>query len=135
MSLPTLLAKIRSQHLGENGMRPVVALEDFFEGNSDEGSIGCNLTPHPGVARFYDVLRGIRNRHDVQDVLVGITEDMGDEEFPFSDAIYVITTAAPQEIADAAAPLQAELILQRDMPPALLPEIASNHELVILWWD
>ncbi len=135
MSLSTLLAKIRSQHVGDDGMRPVVALEDFFEGNSDEGSIGCNLTPHPGVARFYDVLRDIRNRHDVQNVLVGITEDMGDEEFPFSDTIYVLTTAAPREIADAAAPLEAELIPQRDMPPAHLPAIASNHEVVTLWWD
>ena len=51
-------------------MRPVVTLEDFFEGNQDEASIGCNLVDHPGVDRFYETLRGIRDRADVQDVLV-----------------------------------------------------------------
>jgi len=31
----------------------VVSLEDFFEGNQDEGSIGCNIIPYPGLDQFY----------------------------------------------------------------------------------
>lgn len=28
---------------------PILLLEDFFEGNTDEGSIGCNLLEHRGI--------------------------------------------------------------------------------------
>ena len=32
----------------------VVGIDRFFDGNDDLGSIGCNLDPHPGIARFID---------------------------------------------------------------------------------
>jgi hypothetical protein len=55
---------------------PVVPLEDFFEGNSAPGSIGCNLrkSENPGIAGFFQALKEIRDRPDVQDVLVEIYE-------------------------------------------------------------
>jgi hypothetical protein len=53
---------------------PVVSLEDFFTGNNDLGSIGCNLENHPGTQRFFAILRSIRARPEVQDVLVTIYE-------------------------------------------------------------
>ena len=31
------------------GPRPLVSLEEYFDGNDDLGSIGCNLSDHPGV--------------------------------------------------------------------------------------
>ena len=83
--------------------KPVVSLEEFFEGNEDYGSIGCNLdgpyavsapdtrnwlkkalfskapvsvptAPHPGPQGFYQILMEIRAREDVQDVLVEIAD-------------------------------------------------------------
>jgi hypothetical protein len=35
----------------------------------------------------------VRARPDVQAVIVGITEDMGDDDWPFSDSVYVLTSA------------------------------------------
>jgi hypothetical protein len=36
---------------------PLVSLEDFFIGNGDQYSIGCNLTEHPGLETFYKILK------------------------------------------------------------------------------
>ena len=78
---------------------PVVSLEDFFEGNDDEGSIGVNLSPHPGLPKFFQVLARIRDRRDVQDVLVEIWEvDESDADaWPFSERVYVLTRESDGE--------------------------------------
>lgn len=39
-----------------NAVPILVTLEDFFEGNDDPGSIGCNLTPMLGPQAFYSIL-------------------------------------------------------------------------------
>jgi len=46
----------------------------FFHGNDDLGSISCDLTDHPGTARFYAVLRDVRGRPEVHDVRIGISK-------------------------------------------------------------
>jgi len=43
--------KVKQTQVGQNP-GPTVSLEDFFEGNDDLGSIGCNLSAHPGVGGF-----------------------------------------------------------------------------------
>lgn len=133
----TLLASIREQSV-DSDVRPVVSLEAFFDGNEDLGSIGCNLSPHPGVATFYSVLRAIRDRDDVQDVLVGITEDMGDEEWPFSDTVYILTRAGAHDVQRWAARLQPDSTDGENESPALpahAPVLLPDHHVVTLWWD
>ena len=53
---------------------PVVSLEDFFEGNEDPGSIACNLdkSDRLSIAEWLRILKEIRGRANVQDVLVEI---------------------------------------------------------------
>src|ERR1700733_11748064 len=53
---------------------PVVRAEQFFDGNDDTGSIGCNLSKHPGMAAFQEILTGLESRSDVQAVYAQITE-------------------------------------------------------------
>ncbi len=78
--------------------RPLLTLAEFFEGNEVTGSIGCNLTPTPEPAEFYDLLQRIASRPDVADVRVQVT--MFDvPEWPFSDTVWVITRATAQEVA------------------------------------
>src|SRR5262249_18698986 len=69
-----LVAKIRSQRDFKDNAAPdpIVSLEEFFTGNEDLGSIGCNLTDHPGMQTFYTELKAIRSRPDVQGVFVAI---------------------------------------------------------------
>src|SRR5579862_306607 len=62
-----LIAKIKAQPTaGYDKPFPVVSLEDFFTGNKDLGSIGCNIEEHPGLRKFYAVLCAIRQRPEVQ---------------------------------------------------------------------
>jgi hypothetical protein len=55
---------------------PLVSLEEFFIGNDDEASIGCNLMRRPGMNVFYETLKEIRSKPNVQDVLVEIADLM-----------------------------------------------------------
>src|SRR2546429_9676710 len=81
-----------------SGPEPVISLELFFDGNDDLGSIGCNLSDHPGPARFYGVLGAIRDRPEVYSVWVGISEVMAPDEWPFSNHVYVVTTVSAAEV-------------------------------------
>src|SRR5437762_2818753 len=78
--------------------RPLLTLAEFFVGNHVAGSIGCNLNPTPTPAEFHDLLAGIAARPDVADVRVQVTY-FDDPEWPFSDTVWVITSATPEEVA------------------------------------
>lgn len=76
---------------------PLLTLEEFFDGNEVVGSICCNLDPTPAPADVRKVLEGIRSRPDVADVRVQVTL-FDVPEWPFSDTVWVITSAAEPEI-------------------------------------
>jgi hypothetical protein len=139
MSLANLLAEIELQGGYEGvGPEPVVSLEQFFADNVDLGSIGCNLNPHPGIATFYRVLRGIRDRPEVDDVLVGITQVPENGEWPVADHVYVITTASPAEVAAWAAPLNCDKPGEgwwNGGPPRWPIQVPRDAHIVTLWWD
>jgi len=78
--------------------RPLVTIDEFFEGNAEVGSIGCNLDGAPGPDEFYSLFRTIAQRKDVNDVRVQITA-FDVPEWPFSDTVYIMTTATPEQVA------------------------------------
>ena len=78
--------------------RPVVTLEDFFEGNPRPQSIAPNLDGKPGLAFFYEYLKALRSRDDVMDVLVDIYDlsDIASEEpdgWPDAQNVHLLTSA------------------------------------------
>lgn len=82
---------------------PVVTLEDFFEGNTCAGSIAVNLPEHPGLDFFYEYLKQIRARPDVQAVLVNIYDlsaiIFGDADgWPSCENIHILTSAPEVEV-------------------------------------
>jgi hypothetical protein len=138
--LAELLAEIARQGGYEDGSgpEPVIGLESFFDGNEDLGSIGCNLSDHPGPAQFFAVLAAIRDRPDVYSVWVGISEVMGPDEWPFSDHVYVVTRASATEIASWAAPLHPDEpgdAWWNGVPPLHPIVVPPDARLVTLWWD
>ena len=139
MSLANLRAEIELQGGYEGvGPEPVVSLEQFFDDNVDLGSIGCNLPAHPGLGTFFRILRDIRDRRDVYDVLVGISEVPEDDEWPFSDHVYVITTADVDDVARWAAPLGADPPSEgwwNGGPPRWPIQVPVDARVVTLWWD
>jgi hypothetical protein len=118
---------------------PLLSLEEFFEGNEDVGSIGCNLEKCPPPSEFYALLKEFRDRPDVSDVRVQITcVDSPGEEWPFSDTVWIITAASEDTVRSW-------------FPDELLPDevwtgwidgqkyddldISPGHHPVAAWYD
>lgn len=80
---------------------PLVTIEEFFAGNDDWGSIGCNLTPMLGPQFLFEELKSIRSRPGVHDVFVQVieVEEEATEMWPFADRIWVISDRTPEELA------------------------------------
>src|SRR6478609_5932641 len=95
-----LIKKIYEQGYPNAQTAPLVSLEEFFKGNEDEGSIGCNLMDHPGIDTFYSVLLEIKNKPSVQDVFVEVMEVEDEEYWPFSERVYILSQARSQEIKE-----------------------------------
>jgi hypothetical protein len=115
----------------------IVPIEVFFDGNDDEASIGCNLTNHPGIGTFRDILVGLVSRPDVVAVYTQITEiDPGEEYWPFADWVFVVGTISREELASILSPLHPDDV---DPPGNLgVPDaITRKHDAPVLvaWWD
>jgi hypothetical protein len=117
---------------------PLVTLEEFFDGNTSDGSICCNLTPTPDLSEVYAVLKQIRSRGEVADVRVQITMFEDPDDWPFSDTVWVITTAAPETVRawfpEAIAPDQcsAGWTEGERFEPVAVPQ---GYRPVSCWWD
>ena len=134
-----LIEKIKKIGLPDNTEKtPVVSLEEFFDGNDDLGSIGCNLIDHPGIKHFFDLLTKIRSRPDVADVLVGIyeVEEEDTTMWPFSEQVFIISNASKNDISDWVKSLEVDDISVES--PSIIkpsPDLPNNHKLFQLWWD
>lgn len=127
----------RQVDLNEKAL-PIVSLELFFEGNDDTGSIGCNLLEHPGTEKFYSILKKIRDRENVQDVLIEIMEFDEDESmWPFSERVYIITSASKNEIRDWVEELEIDEIGKgyEYCKPVEAPVQKEGYHVYSLWWD
>jgi hypothetical protein len=119
---------------------PVVSLDEFFQGNHDESSIGCNLVdPHLGVGAFYEVLKAVRDRHNVSDVVVEITDLNEDSKdaWPFSDRVYIITSASQGEVDSWMRKLSPDEVAEgfpADVPVGF-PPIPAGSKVFGVWWD
>ena len=77
----------------------IVLLERFFDGNDDEGSIGCNLMEHPGIDAFRSVFSALSARGDVKAIYAQITElDPGDDSWPFTDSVLVVGSISVEDL-------------------------------------
>ena len=77
---------------------PLVTLEEFFEGNDDPASIGCNLPGAVQPVEMFVLYKAVRARSEVAEVLVQVTMHDDPEGWPFSDTVWVITSASDADI-------------------------------------
>jgi hypothetical protein len=114
----------------------IVPIADFFDGNDDLGSIGCNLPDHPGIDAFRTTLTSIAKRPDVEAVYAEIFElDPGEGCWPFTDTIYVLGAIAQDTLETLVAHLEPDTVSPAD--PEYLPLTLQNVKkpLLIIWWD
>jgi hypothetical protein len=135
-----LIKKIRAQALPPaDGPLPIVCLEDFFVGNSDYGSIGCNLPNNPGPQLFFTKLKAIRDDNSVQDILVEVNEVVEEDPqaWPFSDRIYVLSSTSDDQVRGWLMPLEPDEISvgwANGTPPAA-PVLKPGVKVYAAWWD
>jgi hypothetical protein len=117
---------------------PLVTLEEFFVGNEDHGSIGCNLSPLLGPQVFFERLRFVRSQPNVQDVLVEINEVAEDPNtWPFADRVYVLTSGTADEVERWTADLRPGSIDEGFAygKPTSVPALRPGYRCYGVWWD
>lgn len=109
-----------------------MALESFFDGNDDIGSIGCNLLEHPGIPLFCRVLTEVSARAAVSEVLVEVMETNHDDpgSWPFSERIFVIGSMTADQVRDRVAVLEPDEVEDEG-----LAETPHSGRVVSVWWD
>lgn len=115
----------------------LVTLEQFFEGNDDGGSIWCNLPTSPAPLCVYAKLKAIRERPDVEDVRIMVTQyDGGDEEWPFSDTVFFITSGTPVDVQSWLGEDHApDEIWIDDFSRAEQISVPNGMVAIAAWWD
>lgn len=134
----SLKEKIYSQGYPNAEAAPIVSIEDFFEGNNDEGSIGCNLLEHPGIDTFYKVFLDIREKTNVQNVFVEIMEIEDNEDYwAFSERVYILTSADISTVEGWVEQLQPTEIDEGYAfgKPPLAPDLKEGYKVISIWWD
>jgi hypothetical protein len=146
-----LIVSIIAQYgmVSDFAVLPVVGLDDFFDGNWDEYSIAPNQCgdDRPPLEECYQILSGIRNRPDVQDILIAIDESPDADEpedfdlWPVSTTVYVLASFSEEEFVHLTSQLAATdaylgtWSCKTGIKPPLAPELKDGHHVYVLWWD
>ena len=115
----------------------LVSIDRFFDGNDDLGSIGCNLTDHPGIYTFRDILTRLLRRPDVKAVYAQISElDPGEGCWPFTDTVIVVGSISLDEFRNSVNPLDPSEVATAEQF-GVSPSIAKMHgaPALAVWWD
>ncbi|MEI9989575.1 MAG: hypothetical protein WDM86_06020 [Rhizomicrobium sp.] len=116
---------------------PLLTIAEFFDGNDNVGSIGANLPGSPPPSVFRALCEAIAARGDVKDLRVLVSQ-FDEPDWPFSDAIYVMTAAEPEEVLSwfpkelapdevFIRPFDDDAFEPYDVPPGTRP--------IGCWWD
>ena len=138
---PSLVARINQNgDINDSATpKPLITLEEFFEGNDDYGSIGYNFCPNqPPPAEFFAFFKQIRERPGVFDVRVEVSQHEVADEWPSSDTIWIITRSTP----DVVSSWLGERFRADDLIVGW-PEIGNRELLLVpegmqiigVWWD
>jgi hypothetical protein len=104
--------------LGFSFPLPLVTLEEFFCGNTDQESFAVNLlspdpalNSHPGLSNFFETMKTIRSRKDVASVMVEVVDIEPavrfEDSWPYSEKLFISTSAPSAEVENWASILRA----------------------------
>src|ERR1019366_8414447 len=92
-----LLDKIKAAGYVSNEV--AVTIEDFFEGNNFEGTIGVNIWPDSLTAQFfYERFKELKQHPKVYDILIRIADTDGD--WFYSDTAYINCSLTLDELRE-----------------------------------
>ena len=130
----SLLQAIVAQPEHKEG-RALVNVREFFNGNDDLGSIGCNLAQHPGLVSFRRVLEHIQALTTVNQVWLQIY-DIEEGEWPFSENVLIFGEVTTAEVAKIATEIEPSEVneMRMDWIPSR-DSTLTGLRYVNLWWD
>lgn len=117
---------------------PLVALETYLRGNTDDMSLGRGMRGPQGLHAYATVLRQVRARTDVVEVFVEVhevpdpDEPEDDEIWASAFVVHVVTSATPDEIGREVASLGPRWVGQGWQQPddVVVPELPPNRHVV-----
>ena len=78
----------------------VVSVEEFFDGNDDIGSIGCNIYPDPpSLQTFYETFTRLKAIDKIENIFVRIA-DIEDSDWFYTDTVFVIGDITISELKE-----------------------------------
>lgn len=140
----TLLRDLASQAQRFDRAPPVVPLDSYFEGNTQEDCIAPNQVGYgrPDLAALYAVFRNIQARGDVQLVLVGMHWDWAEAlqhptDWPFAENVHIYTSATAADVEGWIAGLEADAVIEGwpygKHPTA--PDPLPGYNVYSVCWD
>jgi len=115
-----------------------VSVNDFFSGNDDNSSIGCNLLEHPGIKIFNEIFTDLEKHKDVEAVYIQIAElDPSEDSWPFSDTVLVIGNISKSNLHNIVSPLKPDEIGTGEEygAPQIIMEKYKSWNIYAVWWD
>jgi len=115
--------------------RALVKVCEFFDGNDDLGSIGCNLPKHPGLDTFRRVIGQVAALDSVDQIWLQIY-DHDEGEWPFSENILIFGDVTITEIERLSSVIEPSEVneMRIDWRPSRAPDL-EGRRYVNLWWD
>jgi len=139
----SLLRKLKDLHEISSKAPPVVELDEYFLGNTDEESIAPNVwgDGRPTIAEIYRVFSDIRARPDVSAVLVGLHFDWADAErfggWPAAENVHIFSSSSVAEAETWVGTLMTDGILEGwpygEHPSS--PKPRAGHKVLTVCWD
>jgi hypothetical protein len=139
-----LLAEIELQVASDPDAPPVVGLDEYFAGNTDEECIAPNQLGYgrPTIAEIYDHFKQIQQRDDVQCVLVSLHPDWEEankdtKAWPAAENVHIYTTATVDEVEGWIVGMEADGAIEgwgyRVHKAA--PPIKPGYKVFTVCWD
>jgi len=129
------LIEISTSQLEAQKGGALVTIDEFFDGNEDPNSIGCNLCDdHPGLAFFRQRLKEIEARADVTELWMEIY-DWREGEWPFSENVLIRGSLDEETVKALAEPLMPSEIWVRDVRVPHSRVTTLIGKIYNLWWD
>ncbi|MDF9832114.1 hypothetical protein M2103_000322 [Ereboglobus sp. PH5-5] len=139
-----LLAKLQQLHAQAPDKLPVVTLDEYFSGNTEEGCIAPNQVGYgrPSLADLYKRFQTIEQRPEVQGVFVGMHSewDMALEDsatWPAAENIHILANATQDAVAAWIDGLEADGVIEGwpygEHPSA--PKPKPGFQVFTVCWD